>query len=354
MKRPICISGAELCNCKMSGIPRYMHEIIIYIDKALNDWTEEEDIRVCYPKGKTVMLPQLDNIKTVEITLPDGKNWNTGVFREYVNSVNGIFCGMSNNKSLNKGSIITLHDVRRLEHREYDSFKTRMLYKFQMLFIRKYSERIMTLTEYQKNAIAKKLKFDKNKIDISYCGYEHILDFAEDEDIFAGFSNIRRGEYYYAVGSVAKHKNYKWILETAKRNPEKQFVVAGLEMKNKWNTDNSDFSNDNIVYVGYVSDEENKALIKSCRAFVHPSLYEGFGIPPLEALCLGKPVFVSSATCLPEIYDGLATIFNPDDYSVNIDELFYPEPEQLRTALEKYSWKNAALRWLELFDKVNV
>ncbi len=352
MKRDIYISGAELCDAKMSGIPRYMHEVIMNLDNLLDEEHDSPNIYICYPKGKNILLGKLNNIRLIELDKPENRPWNTGVFRDYVRNNNGIFVGMSNNKTVLKDSIITVHDVRRLECREFDGFKARLNYYFQMQFVKKYASHIMTLTEYQKNSIQKCLGISPERIGISYCGYEHILEVGEDEGIFSRFPQIKKDEYYYAVGSVASHKNYKWILKEAENNPDKQFVVAGLSIKEKWGIDDSDFAADNIIYTGFVTDEENKSLIKCCRAFLHPSKYEGFGIPPLEALALGKPIFVSEATCLPEIYNQVAVMFDPDDYNVDLDRIFVPDGEAVKSLLDTYSWKKVSGVWLLLFKKV--
>jgi glycosyltransferase involved in cell wall biosynthesis len=152
------------------------------------------------------------------------------------------------------------------------------------------------------------------------------------------------------LGSVAKHKNYKWIYEVAARNNNIQFVVAGNISKKAWGIDNSAFELENIIFTGYVTDEENKALINSCWAFLQPSKYEGFGIPPLEAIALGKKALVSNVTCLPEIYEGYAPMFAPDDYDVNIEELLAQDTNPSEPLIEKYTWKKVAQSWLKLFD----
>jgi glycosyltransferase involved in cell wall biosynthesis len=59
----------------------------------------------------------------------------------------------------------------------------------------------------------------------------------------------------------------------------------------------------NIHFTGYLTDGEIKALMQNCRAFIHPAIYEGFGIPPLEAMSCGADLIISTATCLPEIYE---------------------------------------------------
>ena len=81
---------------------------------------------------------------------------------------------------------------------------------------------------------------------------------------------VQKGEYYYALGSLAKHKNFKWIREVARRNPDKTFVVAGGKDLRTFGDDNEAKDTHNVFYPGYVSDAENAALMQHCKAIFAP------------------------------------------------------------------------------------
>lgn len=122
---------------------------------------------------------------------------------------------------------------------------------------------------------------------MTYNGWEHMAKVQPDESIFEKMPAVKKGEYFYALGSLAGHKNFKWIREVARRNPDKTFVVAGGKDLRAFGDDTEAKDTHNVFYPGYVSDAENAALMKHCRLFLHPAVFEGFGIPPLEALALG-------------------------------------------------------------------
>lgn len=348
--RPIIISGAELCVDKISGIQRYMVESLRNIDLCLQDNPQVFEVRLCYPEGRQLLIDDFKAIKMIPLRY-NGKGWNTKVMKHYVDNEHGIFCGFSNNITLCKDSIILLHDVRRLETFKYDSFRQCLDYKLTCRLISHLARTIVTDSEYQRKAICSKLHRTNKSVKVFYAGYEHIDRVDSDYSVFEVFPDIDKGKYYYSLGSVAKHKNYTWIYEVAKKNPDKQFVVAGSQLKEKWGISADDFKHKNIIYVGYVTDEQNKALVKECKAFLQPSFYEGFGLPPLEALVLGKPIMVSSATCLPEIYEGIATIFDPNDYSVDLNDIHIPTIDEISQMKYRYSWKRVAADWVELFKK---
>ena len=91
--------------------------------------------------------------------------------------------------------------------------------------------------------------------------------------------------------------------------------------------------------------------MKHCKAFLQPSKYEGFGIPPLEALSVGARICVSNASCLPEIYEDCAYYFDPDDYNVDLNVLLQGTVSPPDRLLARYSWDTAANQWLRLLEQ---
>ena len=88
--------------------------------------------------------------------------------------------------------------------------------------------------------------------------------------------------------------------------------------------------------------------MEKCTVFVHPSLYEGFGIPPLEALSCGARVMVSDSTCLPEIFMDSVVYFHPDELCPDIDKLLAHKCSDTTNILNKYDWENSARKLNEI------
>lgn len=118
---------------------------------------------------------------------------------------------------------------------------------------------------------------------------------------------------------------------------------------------------DDIIFTGFIPDEELKWYYQNARAYVFPSLSEGFGLPGLEAMVHGCPVVSSDATCLPEVHGDAAVYFNPLDIqemAAKIDEVI--SSESLRKKLiekgyenaKRFSWRRMAIQTLEIFNKV--
>ena len=142
--------------------------------------------------------------------------------------------------------------------------------------------------------------------------------------------------------------------EVARRNPDKHFVIAGKTVNPK----DIPESLKTMIFLGSVTDGESKALMTYCRAFLHPSKFEGFGIPPLEALSCGTPIAISNASCLPEVYGDCAHYFDPDDYDVDLDALLAERVAPPEQVLGKYTWEarrrtNGEI-CSQIMDRINV
>ena len=246
--------------------------------------------------------------------------------------------------------MVVLHDIRPLVM-DTDRGSFRFKFWVHCLSVKAFAERVYTVSYDQRELISRKLGIPKDRIGVTYNGWEHMERCPADESIFDRLPEVKKGEYFYALGSMAKHKNYKWIREVARRNPDKTFVVAGGKDLRAFGDDAEAQDTHNIFYPGYVQDGENKALMQHCKAFLHPAVFEGFGIPPLEALSQGAPILLSNASCLPELYGKTARYFDPYDYEVDLDALLAQPVEPAGEVLEKFSWDRTAAFWLEELKK---
>ena len=246
--------------------------------------------------------------------------------------------------------MVVLHDIRPLV---MDTDRGFFRFKFWVhcLSTKWFARQVFTVSEDQRRLISRKLSIPLDKIGVTYNGWEHMRNVVPDEAIFDKLPGVTKGEYFYALGSLAKHKNFKWIREVARRNPDKTFVVAGGKDLRAFGDDAEAKDTENVFYPGYVSDGENAALMKHCKLFLHPAVFEGFGIPPLEALSLGAPIALARASCLPELYGDTARYFDPNDYDVDLDALLAQPVAPPTEVLAKYSWDKTAAFWLEQCKK---
>ncbi len=345
--RPIVINGTVLCD-PITGIPRYVYEVVTRLDALLEG--TGLDVRLAYrDDDRPLHLPPMKNIRVVPLRAVK-YFYNMAVLPRYLKANGAFYLGLASDVTLQRDSVVVLHDIRPLV---MDTDRGMFRFKFWVhcLSVKAFAKRVYTVSYDQRELISRRLGIPKERIGVTYNGWEHMQRCPADESIFDRLPGVKKGEYFYALGSMAKHKNYKWIREVARRNPDKTFVVAGGKDLRAFGDDTEAQDTHNIFYPGYVQDGENKALMQHCKAFLHPAVFEGFGIPPLEALSQGAPILLSNASCLPELYGKTARYFDPYDYEVDLDALLAQPVEPAGEVLEKFSWDRTAAFWLEELKK---
>lgn len=175
----------------------------------------------------------------------------------------------------------------------------------------------------------------ENEIVVCNPGYDHVLNFGEDE------FELPVQDYHLSVSSVLKNKNFDYIINLAKIRKNENFVVIGKKEKIEEMFEEIPI---NVYFTGYVPDSALKKLYCNCKAFISPSLYEGFGVPPIEAMAFGcKRIYISDILVYKEIYSDSVMYFDPlnvDDLNVKLNEKYVVSEEKRKILLDKYKWDN--------------
>ena len=313
-----CVDGKFLTKGHMGGQERYSYEIL----KELDFLIDKNEIELVVPVG-TPNFPDYKNIKIVEYGKWKGVLWEQIDFPHYLKKNDGVAIYLCNTFSVLRPDIVTLHDaavfaIPELALTFYGKL-SRDYHRFLFRIAAKKSKVIFTISECSKNELYKYLNIKTDKVYVVDCGWQHMKNIVSDDGIFSKYSKLVRGEYYLAVSSRVPHKNFKWIEENAKNNPNCLYVIAGKKVGST--VENEEESPENVMYVGAVSDSELKSLMANCKAIIHPALYEGFGMTPIEAMSVGAKAIVSTASCLPEIYGHSVHYIEPDNPKVDLDRL---------------------------------
>ena len=298
-KNIIYINGRFLTQ-KTTGVQRYAIEVTKQLDKIESDYR----FVVLAPKKGIIQSLELTNIEILNIGNLTGHLWEQISLPLYIIRHNrkAKLLNMCNIAPILFPGYTVIHDISFKTHPEHLSKKFSLWYRFiTKLNIKRYNH-IFTVSEFSKNEILDNYHINKSKVSITYNSAEHVKKIKPDNNILTKFG-LKDKDFYFSLGSKSPHKNHKYIVECAKNNPEELFVVSGNNSNVFKNENDEKQYIKNLIYTGYLTDEEIVALYKNCKAFIFPSLYEGFGVPPLEALeCGCKNIILSDIPVFREIY----------------------------------------------------
>ena len=275
-------------------------------------------------------------------------NYNLVHFLDYMTPV----------KKLNTPHITTVHDISFRVSPQYFTKKTALFKQANLPRALKKSAGIITVSEFTKSEILKEYpKTDKSKIDAVNLGINSPSEKIEQFDI--------KKPYILFVGTVEPRKNILMLIKAMESVWEKGFepnlVIAGkfgwLYEETVSYAKNSRFA-EKIIFTDYVSDGELEYLYKNAELFAYPSLYEGFGLPPLEAMRRGKVVISTPFASLPEVLEDAAYYAeNQDEFAESIikiisdDNLKKEYESRALCHADKKTWLKTAENTCMVYEK---
>lgn len=224
------------------------------------------------------------------------------------------------------------------------------------------ADRIITISEFSKQEIVKYLGIPSEKIAVVPCAVDHsVYNNIIDLDLLTVTKkkfNIDQ-DYILYLGTLEPRKNIERLIDAYAALHKRDILIPKLVIagKNGWNYDNvykkvNDYKiNESVIFTGYIKAEEAVTLLKGALAFVFPSIYEGFGMPPLEAMACGVPIITSNVSSLPEVVQDAGYLIDPfsaEDLSEAMFEIINNSEKRgqliekgLKRAKE-FTWKGSA------------
>ncbi len=337
---PIAING-QFTARRMTGQERFAHEITTELDKISN-----EGQFVLVVLRNAANIPELKRIHVVKFGKAKGSSWEQTCFAWYTIKHKLPSLNLCSIMPLLKPGYICIHDLSYKVNPQYFTTPyskiSQWWHKIQYHFAWRFSPVIFTVSEYSKKQMMEIYHVKPEKIVVIGNGWEHFEKVEEDVTLLKRRPDLFERPYFFSLGSLAPNKNIQWILEVSKRNAEYNFLIAGDASLKAYGNDYKECDCKNVKFLGYLSDSEIKYLMRHCEAFLFPSFFEGFGIPPLEALSVGSKIVVANTTCLPEIFGTAAYYINPNDYEVNLKRLLEENLSDGKDVLEKYRFSRFA------------
>lgn len=340
------LNGKFICQ-KITGMERYAYEILKELDKI----SKKGEFEIVVPT-KASHVPEYKNIKVVRYGNLTGIPWEQICLPAYLyKHHHKCISLLSMVPLLAPSGIVVAHGVNyKVNPQFFRTFRDKLSRLWHILNFRVYftfAEKIITVSNFSQSEIMRVYKVKPERITVAPNAWQHMLNISAAEDTFERYPDLKKGEYYFSISSVNDNKNFKWIAQAAIRNPNCQFAIAGGRSLTAYYKRSGVTQPDNLLFLGYISDEDLKALLAHCKAFIFPTYYEGFGIPPMEAMCCGAQAIVSDTATMHEVYQNTVHYIDPNDPDVDLEKLMEEPVAPAKQTLERYSWKKSA----EIFYK---
>jgi glycosyltransferase involved in cell wall biosynthesis len=265
-------------------------------------------------------------------------------------------------------TVLSIHDVTILLFPEWHPAARRALMGPALEPAARRADRIVTGSEHTRSDILKLLPVEPERVVVVPDGVDPIFGVKPAEEVAARLAplGLRAGDYLLFLGTIEPRKNLVRLLEALEATDRDvgPLVLAGGQ---GWNNGAIRAAIGRLVHagrvrdLGYVPDDLRPALHGGARAFVYPSLYEGFGLPPLEAMACGTPVLTSNVSSLPEVVGDAAMFVDPEDVAsiaASLTRLWHDG--DLRADLRarglararEFSWDRTARLTLEVYRDV--
>lgn len=219
--------------------------------------------------------------------------------------------------------------------------------------------RLITPTEFVKDDFAKFAKVNSRKITVTHEAADKITEKPEP------IEDLEGKQFIMYIGRPTPHKNLGRLIDAfeslRQKHPELRLVLAGKKdsLYRQHEREVTRRGIKNVIFTDFVSEGQLRWLYENTAAYVFPSLSEGFGLPPLEAMQHGAPVVASNATCIPEVCQDAALYFDPLDVRDMADKISQMITDQKlrrkhiergRKIVGSYSWERMARQTLEVFN----
>jgi glycosyltransferase involved in cell wall biosynthesis len=352
--KKIYVNG-KFFSQRVTGTQRYARELLDQFDQLLSS-SENGDvsIEILVPRSAR-SVPNYRNLRVQSIGRLDGVGWEQ---LELARHCHGelLFTPSGGAPVLYPRNVVTIHDAAVSAAPEGYSLPYRLWYRSVCRKLAPNAQHIFTDSQFSKSEIVKWYGAKAEKVSVSYLGSDHFSRLQSDPSIHHGAGIT--GKYVLAVSSHNPNKNFQRVVQAVQhlRSEDIRLVIAGAPDSRIYKSGAS--LPNGAQAVGYVSDAQLKSLYENAVCFVFPSLYEGFGLPPLEAMAAGCPVVVSRAASLPEIFDGFAVICDPycvEDIAAAIQQAIQSPPasrDQLRSFAARFTWGKCARETLEILKHI--
>ncbi|HYJ98379.1 MAG TPA: glycosyltransferase family 1 protein [Burkholderiaceae bacterium] len=314
--RRIVVNGRFFAQPR-TGVQRYGVETLRSLDELLSrhpQFLEGVMWQLALPHD-AVDVPLLENFEIQTLQLFSGHLWEQVSLAAFARGAYLINLNYSA-PLLKRMQLVSVHDASVRAHPQTYSWSYRLLSNLLVTTLAPRVHSLMTASHFSAQELKRHYGLQRNDIVVERSGWEHVRMRPEVDEVEVLLRHgLVSGGYLLAVGSLKWNKNFGIIPRALNLLGGRQrlpvAVAGGRDARVYQGIDAP--PPDAMKLLGFVSDEELNVLYRHASWFIFPSLYEGFGLPPLEAMANGCPVLAAHAASIPEIYDDAVLYFDPND-----------------------------------------
>ena len=343
-----------------TGVDRYAAELLrAWLPQAVHAHT----VRALMPGKSEVKESHGLALEPVKVGALTGHAWEQLDLPRHAGS--SLLLNLCNTGPVaRRRQLVVLHDAGTLANPATYSLPFRGWYRWMFGGLMRRAGIVATVSKFSAGELMSRIGGRAGNIELMPGAGDHILRTQADRRVIERLG-LSRCPYVLAVGSRTPNKNFTGVARAASLLNDLGVKVVAAGGSNSRVFNGVDLSSESLVLAGYVTDGELRALYENAACFVFPSFYEGFGIPPLEAMHCGCPVIVSDRASLPEVCGQAALYCNPDDpidiaaklrRVLTSHQLQQELREAGRARAREFSWSRAAAQLEELLtaDRMRV
>lgn len=312
-----CFVNARFLTQPLTGVQRYAYNVCRFLPqlrllspgnpRATYTGLDSERIEVIRHLAPSVLWEQCALVNRVGV---HGLVWSPG-------GVGPVFSA---------NHVLTIHDACLLDHPDWWPRHYRLTYQILWRLAARNAAHFLTVSEFSRSRISEVLDIDPGRISVTPNGVESFFRPLPAEVVGPRLADLGiDGPYVLAVSAISERKNFRRLFEAWTRVQPSlhgmSLVVVGPSALSFAKSGSFASLPRKAIYLGPVGDQVLHTLYAGAFAFAYPSLYEGFGIPPLEAMACGTPVLTSDVTALPEVVADAALLVDPYDVDAIVDGL---------------------------------
>lgn len=327
-----------------TGVQRYARETLLALDALLKQLPALRHVKftLCVPRGAQPI--DLDCIEVTVLTPLTGHAWEQITLPLFTRA--DLLVGFSySGPVFKRHQLITMHDATVAAVPACFAPKYRLIHNLLVAALANRVAAVMTVSEFSAAELRRHYRI-RNRIVVGREGWSHALA-QGDEGAVLQRHGLTSGQYILLVGSIKPNKNLELVGKALAAGSATSWTLAVVGARDARIFNDLPAMPQNLKYLGFVPDDELGALYKHAAWFLFPSIYEGFGLPAIEAMANGCPVLAARAASLPEVCGDAALYFDPTDAEdlakllTSLDARAVDRVRILRNAqarLQHYTW----------------